>query len=536
MKTIKYILAGVVLATTMLGGVALTSCSDLDEHPYTFIDPASFYNTEDEIDATLVGVYNRYRNMYNANSQLYLAQIELLADQAVPTYNKNNMELINKWDGVQNASASNGVHRIWAACYEVVNRANIVLGRVDNVEMSEESRNRIKGQAYFLRGYAFYSMARCFGALALPLTYTNGVEGLELARSTYSETYDQIISDLKQAESLLPVRGTSGYDVWRASKGAAQAALGEVYLHRAGLADVFGEGANETEYYTQARDYSKKVIDSGVYGLMDNYEDQFYWFNESGAKNNKESIFELQYSAAQSQSNGMHIRFGLGRTYSNYMGCYQYSRMGVSPYIYTEMLANGDKRAKVFLTYFEENDGTAHTFNPTTLHWEPYITNDRNVEHTCVFNCKYFDQHTDASLQRPNANFPILRYAEVLLNYAEAANKLNAGSGIECLNQVRQRAGLAPFSGSQAEIDEEIFNQRRFEFVGEGKIFFVELRRDVLADRSAKKLAQGFADKLSYFDSPEPLFKPRKDFLFLIPKGDLDSNPALVQNPIPQSK
>ena len=99
MKTIKYIIAGAILATTMLGGMSLTSCSDLDEHPYTFIDPASFYNTEEEIDATLAGVYNRYRNMYNANSQLYLAQIELLTDQAVPTYNKNNMELINKWDG-----------------------------------------------------------------------------------------------------------------------------------------------------------------------------------------------------------------------------------------------------------------------------------------------------------------------------------------------------------------------------------------------------------------------------------------------------
>ena len=95
MKTIKYIIAGAVLAGSMLGGMSLTSCSDLDEHGYTFIDPSSFYNTEEEIDATLIGVYNRYRNMYNANSQLYLAQIELLADQAVPTYNKNNMELQN---------------------------------------------------------------------------------------------------------------------------------------------------------------------------------------------------------------------------------------------------------------------------------------------------------------------------------------------------------------------------------------------------------------------------------------------------------
>jgi hypothetical protein len=536
MKTIKYIIAGAVLATSLLGGVSLTSCSDLDEEVYTFVDPASFYNTEDEIDATLVGVYNRFRNMYTANNQLYLAQIELLSDQGVPTYNKNNMELINIWDGVQNASVKNGVHRIWAACYETINRANIVLGRVDAVDMSDEAKNRIKGQAYFLRGYSFFSMARCFGALALPLTYTNGVEGLEIARSTYGETYDQIISDLKQAESLLPNRGTSGYDVWRASKGAAQAALGEVYLYRASMADVQNESANQTEYYTQARDYSKKVIDSNLYGLMDNYVDQFYWFNEAGAKNCKESIFELQFSAQASQSNGMHIRFGLGRTYSNYMGCYQYSRMGVSPYVYTEMMANGDKRAEVFLTYFEENDGTAHKFNSTTMHWEPYITNDRNVEHTCVFNCKYFDQHTDASLQRPNANFPILRYAEVLLNYAEAANILNGGSGIECLNQVRNRAGLPSFSGSQAEIDEEIFNQRRFEFVGEGKIFFDELRRDVLADLSAKKLARGYADGLSYFTTDKPLFAPQKSFLFLIPQSDLDSNPALEQNPIPQSR
>jgi hypothetical protein len=170
------------------------------------------------------------------------------------------------------------------------------------------------------------------------------------------------------------------------------------------------------------------------------------------------------------------------------------------------------------------------------MHWEPCITNDRNVEHTCVFNCKYFDQHTDASLQRPNANFPILRYAEVLLNYAEAANILNGGSGIECLNQVRNRAGLPSFSGSQAEIDEEIFNQRRFEFVGEGKIFFDELRRDVLADLSAKKLARGYADGLSYFTTDKPLFAPQKSFLFLIPQSDLDSNPALEQNPIPQSR
>ena len=537
MKTVKYILAAALLTSALLGGSALTSCSNLDEQVYTFIDPNSFYNSEEEISATLNGVYNRFRAMYTTNSQLYLAQIELLSDQGVPTYNKNNMELINKWDGVQNASASNGVHKVWPCCYETINRANIVLGRVDDVAMTDQSRDWIKGQAYFLRGYSFFTLARCFGGVALPLTYTNGVEGLEIARSTYTETYDQIIADLQQAESLLPTRGTSDYDVWRASKGAAEAALGEVYLYRASLADVMGEASQQDYFYTQARDYSKKVIDSKVYSLMPNYVDQFYWFNEAGAKNCQESIFELQFANAQSQDNGMHVRFGLGRTYSNYMGCYQYARMGVSPYIYEEMVRNGDKRAEVFLTYFEENDGTAHRYNMNTRHWEPYITNDRNVEHTCVFNCKYFDQHTDASLQRPNANFPILRYSEVLLNYAEAANHLTSGDGLSYLNEVRARAGLSSsFTGSQAEIDNEIFNQRRYEFVGEGKIFYDELRRDVLSTLSANKLAKGYADGLSYFDVGTPLFSPKKGFLFLIPQSDLDSNSALEQNPVPQSR
>lgn len=534
MKSIKYILAGVTLATTLFGGISLTSCSDLDEQAYTFIDPSSFYNNKEEINATLTGVYNRFRNLYNRNSQLYLAQIELLTEQGVPTYNKNNMELINKWDGATNPSASNGVHTVWKSVYETVNRANIVLGRSENIDMDKADLDAIRGQAYFLRGYSFFHGLRCFGALALPLTYTNGLDGLEISRSTIGETYDQIISDLKMAEELLPKRGTTGYEVWRASKGAAQAALGEVYLYRASMADINGESAKQTDYYTEARDWSHKVIESQVYDLMEDYCDQYFWFNETGGKNCKESIFELQYANADKQNNDMHIRFGLGRSYSNFFGTYMYARMGVSPYIYKEMLANGDKRAKVFLTYFTENDGTAHTFDTRTMHWVPAITNDRNVEHTCVFNCKYFDQHTDGSLNRPNANFPIIRYAEVLLNYAEAANHIQAGQGLAELNQVRNRAGLGNYRGN--DIDEEIFQQRRYEFVGEGKIFYDELRRGVLDQYSAQKIANGYADKLSYFDQPEPLFKPQQDYLFPIPQSDLDSNSALVQNPTPTSK
>ena len=137
----------------------------------------------------------------------------------------------------------------------------------------------------------------------------------------------------------------------------------------------------------------------------------------------------------------------------------------------------------------------------------------------------------------PSANFPILRYSEVLLNYAEAANLLSAGDGINELNLVRNRAGLAslPSGTSQADIDNDILNQRRYEFVGEGKVFFDELRKDKLADFATKKCSETKALGITYMNE-DIVFKPQKTYLFKIPKSDLDSNKALEQNPDNVSK
>lgn len=524
MKTIKYIFAGAVLA---VGSMMVTGCSDLEERPLTFLNPNAYYKTEAEVDAALNGVYNRLRNIYTANSQLYLANIELYTEQGWPTYNKNSMHLLNRWYDVNNASTGNsdrGVNRVWAAAYEAINRANIVLARQEAVEMSETAHNRIIGQCKFLRAYSLWHLMRLYGGVPIVTTYTNGLEGLEVPRNTIDECYDQVTKDLEDAAASLPERGDdASYAVWRAHKGSCLALLGEVYLYRASMNN------NNKDYLTKARDYSKQVIDSHKYELMSNFTDQFYWFN-ANAKNNKESLFELQFAPLSGQSNDMHIRFGLGRTYS-YMGCYQYARMGVSGYLCREMKNNGDKRADAFLTHFQLNDGTSEDYDVNTLRWTPAITNDRNAEHRCVFNCKYFDNRTDAALQKPCANFPMLRYAEVLLNYAEAANLLQGGAGLTELNMIRNRAGLANYVyTTQTAMDEEIFQQRRFEFVGEGKIFYDELRRGVLGQYAAEKCRQGTADGITYFDG-DVEFKAGRSFLFKIPQGDLDSNPALEQNP-----
>ncbi len=527
-------MAGIAVASVAVAGMSLTSCSDLDENPYTFIDPNSYYKNEGEVNAALTGVYNRFRRIYSGNNSLYVAHVEILTEQGWPTYNKENMQQLSQWPFANDASVG-GVMKVWAMAYDCINRANVVLNRVDAVSMSDASKQRIKGQALFLRGYTYFHLLRLYGGVPLTTTYTNGVEGLDIPRSSLEDTYQRVIDDLKAAADMLPPRGSEAYDVWRVSQGAAYAALGEVYLYRATMNN------NNVDDLKLAKEYSWKVIDSHVYDLMPNFTDNFYWFN-ANAKNCKESVFELQFAAKDGQTNNMHHRFGLGRTNRAYMGAYQYARFGVSGYLYREMLNNGDKRAEACLTYFEGlcgDDSKVQTvqpcrYNPETLSWEPKAWNDRPAEHRAVFNCKYFDNRTDGSLNMPNANFPIIRYSEVLLNYAEAANLLNAGDGMEQLKEVRKRAGLTPqpAATTQQEIDDEILNQRRYEFVGEAKIFFDELRKDKLGYYAEEKCHQAKLDKITYMDG-ELVFKPTKSYLFKIPKGDLDSNKALhdAQNP-----
>ena len=175
-----------------------------------------------------------------------------------------------------------------------------------------------------------------------------------------------------------------------------------------------------------------------------------------------------------------------------------------------------------------------HNYIKDEFRWEPKVTNDKGGEHMCVFNLKYFDRHTDYALLQPCANFGILRYADVLLNYAEAANLLKAGDGLAELNMIRKRAGLEPFSGDQAAIDNEILNQRRYEFVGEAKVYFDELRKDKIAEFAADKCKRGVEEGIIYIS--DLVFKASKNYLFKIPQGDLDGNKALEQNPDNVSK
>lgn len=558
MKMITAIKKFAAYVAAVMMALVYTGCTNLDENPYTFIDPNMFYKTEADINAALNNAYRTFRNMA-ASSRNYVAPLEILTDQGEANYRKETQNHYrNTWSDMENIN--NTFSDLWNKGYATINNANIVLGRVDAIDMDAKKKEYVKGQALFLRAYVYYHLVRIYGGCPMPLTYTNGLEGLKVPREDASVVWAQIFQDLKDAAEMLPVRGSGDYDVWRVSSGACYALLGEAYLYKATISSEDNFGANKEELQL-SKDYSEMVIKQGVYSLMPDYNDNWYWFNQN-AKNNQESIFELQFFNGDGGNSGMAIDFGpyggMKKDGNIVAGAY-YCRYGVTLDHYNSYDKN-DERLKTFLTEFADKKDVVWVFDfdedgtTGSEYWkrvdngEPMNIEDRGYACSTLFNLKYFDPWADVALYNslPAPNYPMLRYSEVLLNYAEAANLLKGGDGLDELNMVHTRAGLTALPAmDQKKMDEAILQERSWEFVGECKAYYDQLRKGVLGDRAEEAAyrsyqiykkdiqmatAKGNA-RMKPFHNYPMTHKPTKSWLWKIPSGDMSSNTLLEQNP-----
>lgn len=505
--------------------MVMSSCTDLEEQPFTFVAPTTFYANEAQLDESLMSVYGGFRDF--AGDWVNYHRLEGCTEFAQPNRNpKDNNQNINDWYDVNSGNNSGTFTNVWAKAYVCINRANTVLERGKSINMSETAKDRIYAQARFLRAYSYYWLVRIFGGVPIKEGVTEGLDGLEIPRNTVDEVYDYIIADLEYAEANLPLRGQADYDVWRVSKGAAQALLGELYLFRGSMNDNSAD-------YQKCVDYCKKVIDSGAYRLIDNYKDLWYAFNPASAKNNAESIYELQYSVEAGQVNWMHQMLGTygDSFYSSLGGMFVYLRSAPSVQAW-ESYDPADKRLDVLISKGKARKGGEEIEMEFVASDLGQIPGSKGWRCCAPGNAKYYDFTTDASIGKAANNWMVLRYSEVLLNYAEALNLLQPGSSdaLAKLNMVHQRAGLAPLSiTSQKELDDAIFRERGWEFIGEGKLYFDELRTDRLGKNVYEFVNKYHAMGYAWFR--ELHFVPQKTFLWKIPKGDLNSNPALEQNP-----
>lgn len=221
------------------------------------------------------------------------------------------------------------------------------------------------------------------------------------------------------------------------------------------------------------------------------------------------------------------------------LGCYMYRRFGPSIQHYLSYSDDDARKEGTFLTQFNATEKGNPSNILENIVFVPedkgFYPGSRGWKTASPGNVKFYDRTEESAiLKKPKANSYVIRFADVLLDYAEAENELNGpGNAYEYLNKVHKRSlpDDLPTGMSPQEFSDAIYRERGWEFVGEGLLYFDELRTDRIGENVKNHVKWGNDEGIyMYVDTPLE-FIPSKNFLFKIPQYDFDSNPALEQNP-----
>jgi len=412
---------------------SLTSCNDyLATDPEDFVAPETYYNNEAQLTSALMGIYTKLGNTINQGGSAEESTYSRFLSLEAPSATDEMLARSNSAVAVSSYSFDSSYPQIvncWTNLYQGIDRANLLLERLDQANTSQEVKDQIRGEALFLRGYYYFLLVGYWGDVPLKLTSTTSVNNVNIARTPAREVYAQIIKDMADAEPLLK-NGAEWGNSGRISKTGCQGVLARVNLYAAGR-------LGETDKYVAARDWAKKVIDSGQHALNPSYSQIF--------KNECADVYDLQECIWEVEFNGNAIgaiyreasRFGstLGvrnddETRGYMQGLYvatgtQYSRYNAAD------LRRDWNIASYYYAGYDASRGPT-TYAPTYV-WGRYINKWRRDSETL----RPFNKNLGPT------NWPLLRYADVLLMYAEAENEVNGGptpAAILAVNQVRRRA------------------------------------------------------------------------------------------------
>jgi hypothetical protein len=351
--------------------------------------------------------------------------------------------------------------------YTGITRANYILEHKDNIDFPRKAH--ILAEAKFLRAYYYFELVKYFGDVPLIIDKRIGIEEARtIPRAPKAEVYAQIEADLIAAAAVLtPVAAQKG----RATRGAAKALLGKVYLYQ--------------NKYTEAAATFDEIIDSGQYSLYPDYSQLF----SVAAENNSETIFDVEYTGLEGGSYGCLICLE-GNAAVGFQGIRQYtgpvygdgnSYNLPTPELYAAFSPIDPRRAA---TVLDIEAFIAAQTNPASI---TYAIGAGG--HTGYYNNKYIKKQgeiglPDNDLTSP-VNYRVLRYADVLLMAAEAHYQLgNPSRATALVNQIRQRAGIP---GASVNSIDKVYNERRLELSGEGLRFF-----DLVRTGQAAQYIPGF--------------------------------------------
>lgn len=549
MKSITHI--KLLILTAM---VVLASCQDLlDLQPQTSLSDETAFATPERIELAVAGMYDAAQSGFYLGGQVrgypfgaaHVEQGDCRGEDVVNT----QLFYAITYEGTYDPTTANNDY-MWQTLYALINRCNVVLEGLDNAtpsgNLTQAGIDAYKGEARFLRALAYHELLKHFcrpysdnpnapnGGVPIRARAIKGsaVANEEAARgrNTVQEVYDFIIADLDYAESVLPENRTPvSIKISRATKAAAVALKTRVYLHMGRWNDVITEGnklaPQSAAPFTPASGYGSYSLPANPYAA----------FGSAGSKNNTESIFSIENSDVDNAGvNGaLPTMYSIADPPVNGRGL-----VGISPLLYNHprFLASDIRKSSTFMTATSSVSGSG-----------------RGAIHT--------KKYSDVTARSDNA--PIIRYAEVLLNLAEAIQRTNGTPDARAhalYNAVRSRSvndpatdELADFATSN-DLIQAILDERRIEFVCEG-LRWGDIHR-LAQDPVFNTWGGGIPAKISrnitnytgyYTGNPatnatilgDPGLnhpaKPYSDFRFLwpIPNSEVVNNPVLAaqQNP-----
>ncbi len=509
----------------------LVSCNKfLDTQPQNVTAESNFYANATQLNNALTGVYGilASANVYGDN---IWDALSVATDESYYTVSTtiSGVQLMNF------TSSESSIANTWADLYIGINRANLVLENINKPVMDSTSRATIQGQALFLRAYYYFLLVSNWGDVPLKLRSSISPDSISCPRTDAKIVYDQIVRDMTTADSLVLPATSYGFG-GRVSKTTVEGILARVCLHRAGLFTAgFSTIDDRATWFAQSLYWSRKVINSGIHSLNPSYS-QVFINHCQNLYDIKESMWEVMfYGTGNGNPYPQNGRVGnnSGIKCNDLVYGYSYGFIAAQSKLYTSFAAADSFRRDWCIAPFSLSTTNGVTtkvpFSATAIYTR--------------YNGKWRREYELGNNKQKNntsINYPLLRYADVLLMYAEAANEVNGAptdSAYWAINQVRRRAYKYPLNTPNVKCDIATgLSDQEFRLAVQDERYrelcFEALRRNDLIRwgkyiSTMKTMAQQMPAGASVMAATAANNIQQKNILFPIPIGELSLNPGI---------
>jgi hypothetical protein len=466
----------------------------------------NFWRNADDAEAGMAGAYSQ---LECATSYWGFAEIKFPVEMYPSDLVKIGGDAYNyeDWLAIYNYnvnSANTQIASYWDIHYRGINFSNQVLENVTKMtkdQIDPTKQKELLSEAHFLRGYYHLKLLLAWEKIVLRDQYPKSIPETHKALDERSECWDFIIADFEKAAKNLP-SSYNEQNIGRATKWAALAYLGKANLFRAGE-----DSANATEYYKAAKSAFAEVVGSNKFSLVSNFISMFDGTNQ----NSNEAVFELQLS--NNTDNGAWFKFPHHR-WIKPKGLGGWDEIAGSDFLLSEfkkegkIASDGRYDHRLYGTLFFDDEYFNDSNNPrvygyTFKDWWDY----NKTSYTYTGFRKYLPStRKELDAYNHGNNMPLMRYADVLLMYAETLNELNeTASAIPHINNVRAiHGGLPTMSGSdKAAVTAQIEHERICEFAMESSRFHDLRRWGKLNETMAAHGRSGVNDATHFFPIPE---------------------------------